>query len=89
MTQKPNKFRANNPFTIGIEEEYMLCHPESGDLINRANEIMGEIPLKLKSRYSYELLLSEIEINTSVCNTVAEAMEEIVFLRNNTKKLGE
>jgi len=82
-------FQHDNPFTIGIEEEYMLCNPESGDLINRANEIMDSIDNKLQSRYSYELLLSEIEINTSVCRTVSEAMEEIIFLRENTKKIGE
>ena len=82
-------FQHDNPFTIGIEEEYMLCHPESGELINRANEIMDSIGNKLQSRYSYELLLSEIEINTSVCQTVSEAMEEITFLRENTKKIGE
>jgi len=83
-------FQHDNPFTIGIEEEYMLCHPSSGDLINRANEIMDSVARsKLQPRYSYELLLSEIEINTSVCQTVCEAMEEIIFLRENTKKIGE
>ena len=70
-------FQHDNPFTIGIEEEYMLCHPDSGDLINRANEIMDSIGSELQYRYSYELLLSEIEINTSVCKTVSEAIEEI------------
>ena len=82
-------FQHDNPFTIGIEEEYMLCHPESGELINRANEIMGSISNELKYRYSYELLLSEIEVNTSVCQTVSEAIEEITFLRENSKKIGE
>ena len=89
MSQESNKFRNNKPFTIGVEEEYMLCHPETGDLINRADEIMAAIPLNLRPRYSYELLLSEIEINTSVCNTVSEAMDEILFLRNKTRQLGE
>ena len=89
MSQESNQFRNNKPFTIGVEEEYMLCHPETGDLINRADEIMAAIPLNLKQRYSYELLLSEIEINTSVCNTVSEAMDEILFLRNKTRQLGE
>jgi len=89
MTISESVFQHDNPFTIGIEEEYMLCHPETGELINRANEIMDNINSKLKSRYSYELLLSEIEINTSVCQTVSEAMEEIAFLRGNTKKIGE
>ena len=67
----------------------MLCHPETGDLINRADEIMSSISKELKARYSYELILSEIEVNTSVCNTVKEVIEEISYLRNNTKQLGD
>ena len=89
MTKPSSKFQHNNPFTIGVEEEYMLCHPETGNLINRADEIMNRITNDIKARYSYELIQSEIEVNTSVCKTVAAAMEEIIFLRNNTKKLGE
>ena len=89
MSKSASKFQHNNPFTIGVEEEYMLCDPETGNLINRADEIMDRITDDIRARYSYELILSEIEVNTSVCKTVAEAMEEIIFLRNNTKKLGE
>ena len=40
MTSSESVFQHDNPFTIGIEEEYMLCNPETGELINRANEIM-------------------------------------------------
>ena len=89
MAKLPSKFEHNNPFTIGVEEEYMLCDPETGNLINRADEIMNKLTNDIKARYSYELILSEIEVNTSVCKTVTEAMEEIIFLRNNTKILGE
>tara|TARA_Y100000588_G_C14174420_1_gene890695 strand:- start:292 stop:1410 length:1119 start_codon:yes stop_codon:yes gene_type:complete len=84
-----NIFQHDRPFTIGIEEEYMLCHPETGELVSRANEIMENIENDLNPRYSYELILSEIEINTSICNTISEAIKEISFLRNNTKALGE
>ena len=89
MTKSSSIFKHKNPFTIGVEEEYMLCDPETGNLINRADEIMDRITDDIRARYSYELILSEIEVNTSVCKTVAEAMEEIIFLRNNTKKLGK
>ena len=65
MPKSSSKFQHNNPFTIGVEEEYMLCSPETGNLINRANEIMANIPDDFKARYSYELILSEIEVNTS------------------------
>ena len=82
------KFKHDNPFTIGIEEEYMICDPSSGDLINKAEEIMAELDETLISRYSYELILSEIEVNTSICNSVKEAIDEIKFLRNHTREIG-
>ena len=83
-----NVFHQNTPFTIGVEEEYMLCHPESGELIDKADELMNNLDGNLKSRYSYELLLSEIEVNTSVCDNVNDAIKEISFLRIHTGELG-
>ena len=83
------KFKHVNPFTIGIEEEYMICEPTSGDLVNKAEEIMAELDRNLIARYSYELILSEIEVNTSICNNVKEAIDEIKFLRNHTKEIGK
>ena len=89
MNISQNIFHHDELFTIGVEEEYMLCDPDTGELIDRAVEIMDLLDDDLKSRYSYELILSEIEVNTSVCNSVNMAMKEISFLRNNTSKLGE
>ena len=82
-------FNHKHPFTVGVEEEYMICSPSTGELINRANEIMSSIDSDLKQRFSYELLLSEIEINTSVCRDVDEAVNELIFLRNYVRLLGE
>ena len=83
------KFKHDNPFTIGIEEEYMICEPTSGNLVNKAEEIMAELDRNLIARYSYELILSEIEVNTSICNNVKEAIDEIKFLRNHTREIGK
>jgi len=82
-------FNHSHPFTIGVEEEYMICDPSSGELINRANEIMGAIDVDRQKRFSYELLLSEIEINTSVCKNVDETVRELCELRNYVRQLGE
>lgn len=74
-------FEENTPLTIGVEEEFMFCDPESGDLVHMVNEILDRIDEDLRKRFSYELLLSEIETNTPVMTTVDEAMEEIIKLR--------
>ena len=88
-TMSSKIFNHKHPFTVGVEEEYMICSPSTGELINRANEIMSSIDSDLKQRFSYELLLSEIEINTSVCRDVDEAVNELIFLRNYVCLLGE
>ena len=87
MTSKV--FNHKDEFTLGVEEEYMICDPSTGELVNRANEIMGSIDKSLKERFSYELLLSEIEINTSVCKDVNETVAELSDLRNYVRSLGE
>ena len=53
MTSYESVFQHDNPFTIGIEEEYMLCNPETGELINRANEIMENIDSDLIFQLCY------------------------------------
>ena len=75
--------------TIGIEEEYMICDPRTGNLINKADQIMKSLDLDIKDRFSYELLLSEIESNTSICENVHEAINEIINHRKLLKKIGE
>ena len=76
----------HSKFTIGIEEEYMLCNPNSGDMVNRASTIMDEV--KDKTRYSFELIESEIEANTSVHTKVSTAIEEMRYLRNSLLEIG-
>ena len=89
INKSQNIFQHKNLFTIGVEEEYMLCHPKTGELINKADEIIHHLDGAFKPRYSYELILSEIEINTSICNSVDEAIREISALRKNTKMMGD
>ena len=55
----------HDPYTVGIEEEYMICNPLSGDLVHKSNMIMDSLKEEFKDRYSYELIQSEIESNTS------------------------
>ena len=54
---------SKNNYTIGVEEEYMICDPFNGELIDKADLIMSNIPYERRERFSYELILSEIESN--------------------------
>ena len=71
-------------FTIGIEEEYMICNPKNGDLVNKASFIMNSF--KDSERFSYELIESEIEANTSVHYEMNEAVKELSSQVTDLKK---
>ena len=79
-------YQQKRDYSIGVEEEFMICDPKSGKLINKANEIMECV--SNKDRYSYELLLSEIETNTPICKTVGKAIESLSEQRLELKKIG-
>ena len=78
----------NNLYTIGVEEEYMICDA-AGNLIDKADFIMNIVKDEYPNRFSYELLLSEIESNTSINNTLDESVAEVIKYRNVLKTIGE
>jgi len=81
-------FSHDRSFTVGVEEEYMLCHPTTGELVPRADSILARLDEDEQERFSYELILSEIEINTPVSGTVNEAMDHIRRFRGRVRDLG-
>ena len=66
-------FKQKRNYSIGVEEEFMICDPVTGRLIDKASDIMDRV--KDKNRYSYELLLSEIETNTPICDSVESSIK--------------
>ena len=57
---KGNPYKNNQLYSVGIEEEYMLCNPNTGDLVNKADLIMDSIDnisnvglVEIKKRFSY------------------------------------
>jgi len=83
------QYEKNTPLTIGVEEEFMLCSPETGDLVQRVEEFMDEVEEDLRERFSYELLLSELETNTRETGSVDEAMEDVIWLRKKVHTICE
>ena len=80
-------FRKKRNYSIGVEEEFMICDPNTGELINKASDIMSRV--KDKDRYSYELLLSEIETNTPICDTANDSIKFLSNQRTELKNIGE
>lgn len=70
------------PFTIGVEEEYLLVDKESRALvIDPPQSLIGECEEILGDQVTSELLRSQVEVGTKVCNNVQEARVELVRLR--------
>ena len=75
--------------TIGIEEEFQLCDLESGDLVPKADEIMALAGPELRNHLSYDLLLTLIEANTKISESVEEGIEDLVDKRRQVQALAE
>ena len=70
------------PFTLGVEEEYLLVDNETMELaIDPPSAIIEECSKLSDGQVSPELLRSQIEIGTSVCTNIQEAREELTRLR--------
>jgi carboxylate-amine ligase len=81
MSSKPAP-HPDIPFTMGIEEEYLVVHRETRDLIREAPpDMMQKCSERLGDQVTTELMQCQIEIGTRVCNTVQEGRDELVRLR--------
>ena len=70
------------PFTIGIEEEYLLIDPETRDLAaDPPTSILEECNRRTGDRVTPEFLRAQIEVGTKVCNSIAEVTSELRKLR--------
>ena len=78
---------AEPSFTVGIEEEYLLVDRESHDVVSDPpHEIFDECKIIAGDKLvDAELLRSQIEVDTRVCDTVAEARQDLARLRRLTR----
>lgn len=67
--------------TLGVEEEYQLCDPESGDLVPVVDALLDAASAELRPRLGYELLHTVLEGNIEVSGTVEEAIERVRRMR--------
>jgi carboxylate-amine ligase len=71
-------------FTIGVEEEYLLVDKETRGLVVEPPEsLMAEAEERCGAQVTSELLKSQIEIGTKVCDNIQEAHEDLARLRRN------
>jgi len=77
------------PFTVGIEEEYLLVNLETRDLDNDPPAAMLRDCTELGGgQVTPEFLRSQIEVGTRVCRTMSEARTDLKKLRKIVVDVG-
>jgi len=74
-------------FNIGVEEEFQIVDPESGELRAHIEEMLPRGRKVLGEQIKPEMLQSMVEVTTRVCNNVQEVRAEIVRLRSTVSAL--
>jgi glutamate---cysteine ligase / carboxylate-amine ligase len=75
-------FGKSDPYTLGVEEEYMLLDPETFDLVQHIDTVLAAIAgHELEPRINPELMQSTIEIATPVCRTPSDVEKQLRQLR--------
>lgn len=67
--------------TLGVEEEYQLCDPATGDLVPAVDRMLAAAPPAWRDHLGYELLHTVLEANTPIGADVEESMGQVREMR--------
>jgi carboxylate-amine ligase len=77
-----HNFGKGDPYTLGVEEEYMLLDGETLDLVQHVEAVLAAAEgHELEPRVNPELMQSVLEIATPVCRAPADVERELRRLR--------
>jgi len=75
-------FGQSDPYTLGVEEEYMLLDGETFDLVQHIDTVLAAVAgHELEPVINPELMQSVLEIATPVCHTPAEVADQLRRIR--------
>jgi glutamate---cysteine ligase / carboxylate-amine ligase len=84
-----HKYGQGDPYTLGVEEEYMLLDPETFDLVQHIDTVLSRVhEEEFVARIAPELMQSVLEISTPVCHTASDVDGELRKLRSYVTELG-
>src|SRR5215204_1704287 len=77
-----HKFGSGDPYTLGVEEEYMLLDGETFDLVQHVDTVLAAVVgHELEPVINPELMQSVLEIATPVCHTPSEVAGQLRRIR--------
>lgn len=74
-------------FTIGIEEEYMIMDPGTGELRSHDQQIVLRGQRLLRDKVKAEMHQAVVEVGTDVCRSVDDAWADVSQLRKHIAEL--
>jgi glutamate---cysteine ligase / carboxylate-amine ligase len=81
-------FGKGEPYTLGVEEEYMLLDAKTFDLVQRIDTVLAAIVgHEDEPRMKPELMQSVLEVATPVCRTAGDADHELRRLRTAVRDI--
>lgn len=78
---EPPADKAEETFTLGVEEEYQIISAQTRELRPRAGRLLPDAQRTLGDEVQNELFLSQIEIATPVCETLNDVRADLVRSR--------
>ena len=79
----------NHRFTIGVEEEFQIVDPESGELRSHVSQLMATTSPGIHDQVKHELHESIVEIGTKICANVGELEAEMRRVRGELVRAAE
>jgi carboxylate-amine ligase len=76
-------------FTLGVEEEFQIVDPQSGDLRSHVSELLASSAPMLGDQIKREMHQSIVEVGTRICGDVRELREEIFRNRRELANAAE
>jgi glutamate---cysteine ligase / carboxylate-amine ligase len=76
-------------FTLGVEEEFQIVDPQSGELRSHVSELLASSAPMLGEQIKREMHQSIVEVGTKICADVGELREEIYRNRRELASAAE
>jgi len=74
-------------FTLGIEEEFAIIDPDTGELRSHIQEILEGGKIVLKEQIKPEMHQSVVELGTEICDSIEHARTHVIHLRSKLAEL--
>ncbi|RME76546.1 MAG: carboxylate-amine ligase [Chloroflexi bacterium] len=75
--------------TLGIEEEYQIIDPETGELTSFITEFLDRGAVLFRDQVKPEFLQSQVEIGSYKCRNIREARREVTRLRSIVAEIAD